>query len=135
MDAPTVKNLAWSRKFHQLVHEEQDVLEKLDALGDLGAQTGDRKIIDFAAPYKVIFQNTPRLWERKNWNEAIFLEKRRVVEKHRKKIMRAIESFSKSYTVDCSEVITDNPASTNPQRGIVWQWVEQFLNHFKKRGA
>lgn len=132
VDRAIVEQLILSTRFKHLVDGDQDVLNKLDELERLGKQTGDKKIIDFVAPFKALFQNTPRLNERKNWNEKIFLEKRQVVEKHRKNIMRGIAEFTEIYHVDYREAIKNGINRANPQRGFVSRMMELFFSYFKK---
>lgn len=98
-----VEKLVLAKQFHKLIVKDEDILIKLEKLGDIGKQLKNINITNFVKLYKEIFLNTPRLIERKNWEEEIFLEKRRIVDKHQEKIMKKIIKFNKLYYFEYKE--------------------------------
>jgi hypothetical protein len=103
IDFQIVRTLVISKKFQQLVEEKEDILIKLQKLEALGQQLKDKKIIAYLKPYHKMFMDTPRLVEKENWNEKIFLEKRQIVMDLQEKIMVKIVRFNKLYHFEYKE--------------------------------
>jgi len=104
-DISIVEKLILSRKFGNLAEQDEDILIRLRELGNLGKQQKDKQITDFVNSCEGIFQNLPRLAEKKNWNEAIFAEKRSIIDKHQKEITDAIARFGRRYYFEYKEPI------------------------------
>jgi hypothetical protein len=103
IDKLIVEKLRLAKEFSELSANDGDILVKLSTLSDLGKRLEDKKIISFVKPYEYLFQNAPRLIEKENWNQEIFKEKREIVDKHRKKIIKEIIKFNNKYHFEYEE--------------------------------
>jgi len=103
IDKSIVEKLILTKRFQNLIEKDEDILIKLEKFGNIGKQLENRKIINFVKPYKEMFLSTPRLIEKENWNQEIFLEKRRIVEKYQNKIEKKISKCYKLYYFEYKE--------------------------------
>lgn len=103
IDKSIVEKLALTKRFQELIEKDEDILVKLEKFGNIGKQLENKEITDFVKSYKEAFLNIPRLTEKKNWDEDIFLEKRKIVDKQQKEIEKVFVKFYKLYYFEYKE--------------------------------